>query len=197
MRADYDDGAPASANLPRGSILVRDGRIVDIGAHVAAPTSAEVLDLSGMIVMPGLVNAHLHTWQTALRGTAGDWSLAEYSRRMHAGVAAAFTPDDIYIGNLMGALGQIDAGVTTLFDWSHNNPTPDHSDRAIDALLESGIRAVFGHGTPKPVLDDRDRPASALLHPEDEVRRFRLGRLSSDDGRVRLRLPSAVRTSRR
>jgi cytosine/adenosine deaminase-related metal-dependent hydrolase len=107
---------------------------------------------------------------------------------MHAGVAKAYTPDDIHIGTLMGALGQLDAGVTTLFDWSHNNPTPDHTDRALDALFESGIRAVFGFGTAKPVLDNRDMPVGELLHPEEEVRRLRRGRLADDIARVRLAL---------
>ena len=42
------------------------------------------------------------------------------------------------------------AGTTTLFDWCHNNATPAHTDAAIDALQEAGLRAVFGHGTVKP-----------------------------------------------
>lgn len=168
-------------------ILVRAGRIAAIERGIDKP-DAESVDLRGMLVMPGLVNAHLHTWQTALRATAGDWTLTEYSRRMHAGLAKAFKPDDIYIGNLVGALGQIDCGVTTLFDWSHNNPTPDHTDRAIDGLVESGIRAIFGHGTPKPDLDGNDIPMSEVLHPEEEVRRLRHGRLASDDGLVGLAL---------
>ena len=47
----------------------------------------------------------------------------------------------------MGALGQIDAGTTTLVDWCHNNPTPAHTDAAVEALAESGIRAAFFHGS--------------------------------------------------
>ncbi|MGX1098137.1 amidohydrolase family protein [Amorphus sp. MBR-141] len=169
--------------FPNRDVLIDHGRIVEIGEQLPSE-GAEVVDATGMIVMPGLVDAHLHTWQTGIRGIAGDWSLMDYGQRMHAGLATRFSPEDIYIATLVGALNQINSGVTSLFDWSHNNPTPAHSDRAIDALLESGIRAVYGHGTPKPKLDAGGVPTSELLHPEDEVRRIRGERLSDDDGLV-------------
>jgi 5-methylthioadenosine/S-adenosylhomocysteine deaminase len=171
-------------DFPRGDVLIENGRISAVAAQVAAPAGAETIDAAGMIVMPGLVNAHQHTWQTAIRGIAGDWTLFDYGRNMHAGFATRFTPDDIYIANLVGALNQLNGGVTTLFDWCHNNPTPDHSDRAIDALQEAGIRAVFGHGTPKPQLGKGGVPVDDYLHPEDEVKRLRHGRLAADDALV-------------
>jgi cytosine/adenosine deaminase-related metal-dependent hydrolase len=180
---DANVGDPTHAD-----ILVADGVIRDIGRDLQAPAGGEMLDAAGMIVMPGLVDAHLHTWQTALRGIAGDWSLTDYGRQMHAGLATHFTPEDVYVANLVGALNQIDSGVTTLFDWCHNNPTPAHTDRAIDALIESGIRAVFGHGTPKPSLGAAGVPTSELLHPEDEVRRLRQERFADEDALVTLAL---------
>ena len=183
VSTDAEVGDHASAD-----ILVADGVIRNIGRDLAAPEDAEILDAGDMVVMPGLVDAHLHTWQTALRGIAGDWSLTDYGRKMHTGLATHFTPEDLYIANLVGALNQIDSGVTTLFDWCHNNPTPAHTDRAIDALVESGIRAVFGHGTPKPNLGAAGVPTSELLHPEDEVRRLRAERFADEDALVTLAL---------
>jgi 5-methylthioadenosine/S-adenosylhomocysteine deaminase len=168
-------------DFPRGDVLIENGHISAVAAQIPAPAGAQKIDAAGMIVMPGLVNAHQHTWQTAIRGIAGDWTLFDYGRNMHAGFATRFTPDDIYIANLVGALNQLNGGVTTLFDWCHNNPTPDHSDRAIDALQEAGIRAVFGHGTPKPQLGKGGVPVDNYLHPEDEVKRLRRGRLAADD----------------
>ena len=94
------------------------------------------------IVIPGLVNAHMHTWQTALRGVAANWTLLEYFQKMHAGLATVFTPDDLHIAILVGALNQLNCGTTTLVDWCHNNPTPAHNDAAIAGLLESGIRGA-------------------------------------------------------
>ncbi|MEE9256811.1 MAG: cytosine deaminase, partial [bacterium] len=139
---------PSLGDLAGGGVLIEDGRIREVGSRLDAP-DAETIDAGGMIVLPGLVNAHQHTWQTGLRGVAGDWSLGDYRRRMHQNLAARFTPDDLYLANLLGALNQINCGATALFDWCHNNATPGHSDRAIDGLEESGIRALFGHGTPR------------------------------------------------
>jgi cytosine/adenosine deaminase-related metal-dependent hydrolase len=139
---------PTFGDVPNGDVLIAGDRIAAVGVGLSAPEGADVIDARGMIALPGLVNAHQHTWQTGIRGIAGDWTLSDYGRHMHAGLATRFTPDDIYLANLVGALNQINGGVTTLFDWCHNNPSPEHSDRAIDGLAESGIRAVFGHGTP-------------------------------------------------
>ena len=175
-----DPGIGDSANA---DILVSGDKIERIGKEIDEP-GADVIDAGGMIIMPGLVDAHLHTWQTGIRGIAGDWTLSEYGRYMHAGLATTFEPDDIYIANLVGALNQINAGVTTVFDWCHNNPTPAHSDRAIDGLTESGIRAVFGHGTPKPKLNEGGVPTEEHLHPPQEVKRIRSERLAADDGLV-------------
>src|SRR5262249_36577331 len=83
-------------DLVSADLLVEGDRIAAIGRDIAA-TDAEVVDGGGRIVIPGLINAHMHTWQTALRGFAANWTLPEYFRRMHAGLATLFRPDDIYI----------------------------------------------------------------------------------------------------
>ncbi|MGJ0118426.1 amidohydrolase family protein [Williamsia sp. MIQD14] len=139
----------------RVDILVVDGTIAEIGRDITAPATTEVVDLTGRIIAPGLVNAHLHTWQAALRFAGADWTLPEYLARMHGEVAHRYTPDDMRIGTASGATAQIDAGVTTIGDWCHNCLTHDHAVAAIEGLVESGIRAVFLHGTPHGV---RDRP---------------------------------------
>jgi cytosine/adenosine deaminase-related metal-dependent hydrolase len=176
---------PAVGNLPKGDVLVVDGRIAEIGASIAA-TADEVIDADGQIVMPGLINAHIHTWQTALRGLGGDWAGSDYFKFFHATLAPRYTPEDTYIATLVGALAQIDAGVTTIFDWCHNNSTPAHSDAAVDALMESGIRAVFGHGTVKPQPKPGEPHFSQVPHPIAEIHRLRRDRLSSDEALVTL-----------
>jgi 5-methylthioadenosine/S-adenosylhomocysteine deaminase len=179
---------PAVPDLAKGDVLVEDGRIAAVGPSLPAENIAETIDASGMIVLPGLVNAHIHTWQTGLRGLAGDWAATNYFRAMHAGLATFFRPEDIYIANLVGALNQINSGTTTIVDWHHNNPTPAHSDAAIDGLLESGIRAVFLHGSPKPDPKPGQKPYSEIPMPRGEVERLRKGRLSSDDALVTMGL---------
>lgn len=139
--------APHRPDTERIDVLVEDDRIAAMGDHLD-PIGADVVDLEDRIVIPGLVNAHLHTWQTALRFAGGDWSLLEYLAHTHGHVARRYGPDDMHIGTMAGALNQISCGTTTVGDWCHNCLTPAHADAAIDALNIAGIRAVFFHGTP-------------------------------------------------
>jgi cytosine/adenosine deaminase-related metal-dependent hydrolase len=156
-------------------LLIEGDRIVSLASAPSAgpaPATDETIDARGFIVMPGFINAHMHTWQTALRGIAGNWTLLEYFRWMHAGLATRFTPDDVYIGTLAGALNQLNCGTTTLVDWCHNNPTPAHTDAAVDALERSGIRAAFFHGSPKPDPGPGRAPFWEVRHPRKEVERL-------------------------
>ena len=178
---------PGLADLPRGDLLVEDGIIRALAPRLdGAAAGAEVIDAAGCIVLPGFVNAHIHTWQTALRGIAGDWTILEYLRAMHAGIAPSFTPDDIHVSTLVGALNQLDGGTTTIVDWCHNNPTPEHSDAAVEALLEAGIRAVFLHGSPKPDPKPGQKHFSEVPHPRGELERLAGGRLAGRAGQVTL-----------
>ncbi len=174
-------------DFAKGDILIEDDRIAAIGAKLEAP-GAVVIDAAGMIAIPGLVNAHMHTWQTGLRGVAGNWTVLEYFKNMHAGLATLFTPEDIYIANLVGALNQINCGTTTLADWCHNNPTPAHTDRGIDGIAESGIRATFFHGSPKPDPKPGQKPFWEVPHPRSEVERLLKTRFAGKDGLMSLGL---------
>jgi cytosine/adenosine deaminase-related metal-dependent hydrolase len=177
-----DPGAP---DLACGDLLIEDDRIAAVAPAIDVD-DAEVIDASRAIVMPGLVDAHLHTWQTCLRGIAADWTIPEYLHTMHASIAPAFRPEDIYVSTLMGALNQLDGGTTTLVDWCHNNPTEAHTDAAIDALEESGIRAVFLHGSPKPDPKPGQPHFSEIPHPRAAIERLARGRLSARGARVTL-----------
>jgi len=177
---------PAVGDLRRGDVLVEGDRIKAVAERIDSP-GAEVIDASGCIVLPGLVNAHQHTWQTALRGVAGNWTILEYFRHVHAGLATRFGPEDIHIATLVGALNQMNCGATTLVDWCHNNPTPEHTDRAVDALAESGIRAAFFHGSPKPDPKPGQKPFWEVPHPRSEVERL-MKRLPANNGLVTLGL---------
>ncbi len=161
----------ASGVLPRADILVSGDLITEI-APVIAADDVERIDASGCIVIPGLINAHMHTWQTALRGVAANWTLPEYFRKMHAGLATAFAPEDLHIATLVGALNQLNCGTTTLVDWCHNNPTPAHNDAAVAGLRQSGIRAAFFHGTPKPDPKPGETPFWEVPHPRAEIERL-------------------------
>jgi cytosine/adenosine deaminase-related metal-dependent hydrolase len=181
----------AIGDLSTGDVLVEDSRIADVRPSInlgGGATEAEIIDGKGRIIIPGLINAHMHTWQTGLRGYAANWTLLEYFRRMHAGLATVFRPEDIHIATLVGALNQINCGTTTLVDWCHNNPTPDHTDAAVRGLMESGIRAAFFHGSPKPEPKPGEPHFSEIPHPRREVERLLAGPLADRDGLVTLGL---------
>ncbi len=162
-------------------ILVEDSSIAALGPdlHVG---DAEVVDAADRIIIPGLVNAHLHCWQTALRCLAYDWTLSQYVAWMHGRLAPLFRPADLHVGTLAAALNQIACGATTVGDWCHNNPTPDHADAAAAALAESGIRAVFLHGTPRP-NGARHAPPP---HPRAELERLQATTLFAPGGLLTL-----------
>ncbi|WP_027571941.1 amidohydrolase family protein [Bradyrhizobium sp. WSM1743] len=181
----------AIGDLSSGDVLVEGSRIAEVRPSIDLGSGAaetEIVDGKGRIVIPGLINAHMHTWQTGLRGFAANWTLLEYFRRMHAGLATVFRPEDIHIATLVGALNQINCGTTTLVDWCHNNPTPDHTDAAVRGLIESGIRAAFFHGSPKSEPKLGEPHFSEVPHPRHEVERLLAGPLADRDGLVTLGL---------
>jgi cytosine/adenosine deaminase-related metal-dependent hydrolase len=177
----------ALGDLARGDVLISGDTLTEIAPTIHAD-DAEVVDATGCIIIPGLINAHMHTWQTALRGLAANWTLLEYFQKMHEGLATVFEPQDLYIATLVGALNQLNCGTTTLVDWCHNNKTPAHNDAAITGLLESGIRAAFMHGTPKPEPKPGETPFWEVPHPRAEVERL----LKAHEGKALLTIHAAV-----
>jgi cytosine/adenosine deaminase-related metal-dependent hydrolase/ribose/xylose/arabinose/galactoside ABC-type transport system permease subunit len=141
---------PQIGEVSGGDVLIDRDRIVAVGNGLEAD-GAEVIDASGMIVMPGFVDTHRHIWEGLLRNIGADVPLegrsSYFSHVLHK-LAPVYRPEDAYMGNLVSALGAIDAGITTLLDWSHIQDSPDHTDAVIQALQDSGMRAVFAYGFP-------------------------------------------------
>jgi cytosine/adenosine deaminase-related metal-dependent hydrolase len=124
--------------------LVEDGLVRDVGRGLEV-AGAEVVDAGGMLVLPGFVDTHRHTWQAGLRGMGADITFGNYLELVLRTVGPRYRPDDVYTGTLAGALECLDAGITTVVDWNHIQHTPDHTAAAVEALEASGIRAVFGY----------------------------------------------------
>jgi cytosine/adenosine deaminase-related metal-dependent hydrolase len=142
----------AIGDFPAADILVRDGLIVALGATVHAE-GAEVIDASGMIALPGIIDAHNCLWQTALRGYVGNvWSDTYFSEFLP--LRLRFTPDDNYAATYVGAHEMLSYGVTTVVDYCHNARGPGFAEASLKALRESGIRHVFTYSfmTPQPDL---------------------------------------------
>jgi 5-methylthioadenosine/S-adenosylhomocysteine deaminase len=176
---------PNLGNYRRADVLIDGSKIAAVGPNLNA-AGAQTIDASDMIVMPGFVDTHRHIWEGILKNIAPDALLDEYFTNILGVLAPVYRPQDAYAGNLVSALGAIDAGVTTLLDWSHIQNTPEHSDAAISAVRESGLRCVFAYGTP-----NLDMPAwwhdSSLKHPHD-CRRLAKQYFTSTDQLVTLAL---------
>ncbi|MFB6846336.1 amidohydrolase family protein [Streptomyces sp. NPDC056373] len=170
---------PGIGDLPQGDVLVEDGTIAAVEPEISA--DAEVLDMTGHIVIPGFVDTHRHTWEAPIRGVAPDATLDDYFVDILDTFAPLYTPQDVYAGNLAGALECLNAGITTLVDWSHINNTPEHPDAAIQGLRESGIRAQYAYGSANTSLAEYWFESTIAI-PADDVRRIRSTHFASDDG---------------
>jgi cytosine/adenosine deaminase-related metal-dependent hydrolase len=168
------------AGAVRGDVLLEDDRIAAVG-DVGPVSDAEVVDARDRIVLPGLVDTHRHLWQSALRGIACDWTLGQYFARMRGSFGGVFRPEDTYAGTLLGAVEALDAGITTVVDWSHNLNGPEHADAGWQALTDAGGRAVFAYGASNEQALGRDTGP----HTRD-VARLRAGVGGDDGGRVTL-----------
>lgn len=177
---------PRLGELRGGDILVDGDKIAEVG-HGLKADSAETIDATGMVAIPGLVNAHIHTWEIPLRGIGADWvSRRDYHGNMHRNLAMRYRAEDVRISNLLGALNQVNGGTTTILDWCHIVRDSDMTDAAVDGLEEAGIRAVYARGTVKPPVREGATPFYEIPFPREEIHRLRTGRFASDDRLVTL-----------
>src|SRR6201997_3536261 len=132
--------------LTGADVLVSGERIAAVGPNLTAPDGTAGIDAAGGIVLPGMVDTHLHMWQTAMRGYGADWTLTQYFVYYYLTWGKKFRPQDVYAGNLLSAIESVDAGVTTTVDWSHGLQTIDHAEAATDALEEVPGRFVLAYG---------------------------------------------------
>lgn len=169
---------PAIGDIPQGDLLMEDARILAIAPHINTH-DAEVIDARERIVLPGFVDTHRHTWQTCVRHRYADIDPQIYFAEMLGRKGAAYRPEDVYIGTLLGAVSALEGGITTMLDWSHVQNSPAHTEAAIQALRDAGIRGVFAHGW--PLVDGNAWMFnSARGHPQD-IRRLRREHFSGDD----------------
>jgi len=168
---------PAIGDFKKADVLIEGRKIAAIQPNLEV-TDCEIIDAADMIVMPGFVDTHRHTWEALVRNVGADWSLVVYLQNIYYGTfGSKLRPSDAYAANLLGALEALDAGVTTILDWSMIY-SPDHTDEFIRGLQVSGIRAVFALG----LSGDGEywNRESKLTHPDD-ARRVKTQYFSSDD----------------
>lgn len=172
---------PAVGDFARADVLVEGKKILAVGPNLRA-SGAAAIDARGRIVMPGFVDTHHHQFETALRSFLADGLLfndgkphgaINYFEYILGRFAPVYRPQDVYINELFGSLGQLDAGVTTVHDISQIHHSPEHSDAAIKGIADSGRRAAFGYF-------ESAGPVPGNQYPQD-ARRIKKQYFSSDD----------------
>jgi cytosine/adenosine deaminase-related metal-dependent hydrolase len=175
---------PTVGDLVRGDLLIEGKKIAAIAPELN-PAGAQVIDAQDTIIVPGFVDCHRHSWEAPLRRiNPNSPTLADYSNATHLSFAKAYRPQDHYVANYLTAVGCIDAGVTCVIDNSHNSRSGDHSDAAVEALIDSGVRAVHASGPPNAGEWARQWP--------QDLERLQKKYFSSTDQLVTLRMFSGV-----
>jgi cytosine/adenosine deaminase-related metal-dependent hydrolase len=165
-------------DLPVGDVLIDGATIAAIGKDLQA-ADAEIIDARAKLVLPGLIDTHRHTWETVTRSLISEGDLAVYIKLFFGTLGPHYRPEDVYIGNLLGALGALSSGITTMLDWSHVMNTPAHADAAIHGLADSGIRSIFAYGS--SAVRGNDTADDALAKRAAEARRLQKQYFASDD----------------
>lgn len=177
---------PTLGDVANGDVLIAGGRIAAVGVGLDAG-DAEVVSAHGCIVMPGFVDTHRHLWEGIVRNSLPNASLLDYLQICLGRMGPVYRPEDVYAANLVSCISALDAGITTILDWSHIQNSPEHSDAAVKALQDSGIRAVFGYGAPQVGWGKKMSDDPRNRYPQD-IRRLRKQYFSSDDQLVTLAL---------
>lgn len=190
---------PDVGDFALGDVLVKGSTIVAVGPDLSTDAGdAVVVDATGRIVLPGFQDTHRHCWQGQMRRLIPDCdNNTAYLAVMNEWLGTHYRPHDVYVGNLISALGALDAGITSLLDFFHNPRTPDHSDAAIQALTEAGIRAV--HTSCGPIAGEHDgtwpgdlkRVRDTYFSSSDQLLTLRLGTIGAGFARPDIALGTA------
>jgi 5-methylthioadenosine/S-adenosylhomocysteine deaminase len=166
----------AVGDFDRGDVLIEDGVIVEVAERIDAPDAA-VIGATDRIVLPGFVDTHRHTWQTAFRGVGADWTFADYVVAVHGTLKPHYRPEDVYLGNLLGRLEALYSGVTTMLDWFHAAQSPEHADAALAGLRAVPGRSIFCYGAGYRTDDQIDAEVRRVRSdvPEDGLVTMALG----------------------
>ena len=140
-------------DIVQGSVSVRDGRIVSVGAEPAEPHDVRI-DAEGAYLLPGFIQTHVHLCQTLFRGSADDMPLLEWLRRRVWPLEAAHTPATLRASTRLAAAELLLSGTTTALTME----TVHDTDAVFEALDEMGLRAVVG----KCMMDSDDQVPARL-----------------------------------
>ena len=129
----------AAREIIQGDVYVEDGTIKEIGTSLTRDAD-KVIDAAGQLVIPGLVQPHIHLCQTLFRGQADDLELLDWLKRKIWPLEAAHDAESIYYSAQLGIGELFKSGTTAIVDMA----TVNHTESNFQAIYDSGMRAVSG-----------------------------------------------------
>ncbi|CAG9948597.1 unnamed protein product [Clonostachys rosea f. rosea IK726] len=141
----FEDAKEANASIPIIDTTLQTGD---------SSASVEVIDCTNKIITPGFIDTHRHGWQTVFKTMGSNTTLPDYLWRYSAVVAQPlFTPDDLYISQLVGLYEAVAAGVTTTLDHAHHTWSSDAATAGLRATIDSGLRVFWAYAF-QPVYEN-------------------------------------------
>jgi len=144
-----------------GTILIEGDRIVDVSIGPIVPPpggpDVEVIDATGCIVIPGLINAHTHVFQTLMRGLGDGLSFSNWQQEITYPLYQVLSPEDAYIFSLVGCIENLRSGVTSAINFQAYPNSADALNWTAKAFRESGlsgilVKSFFGANAPTGLL---------------------------------------------
>ncbi len=181
---------PAATVLPGADLLLDGGNIVAVGRVTAMPPGTRTLDVSGCLVLPGLIQGHLHLGQTFFRGLGEGRRLLAWLRERIWPLEAAHDDESAYWCGMLGAIECLLGGTTTIQDIGIGPGAPG----LLRAIEDSGLRAFAGQclmdsgeGLPAAMRGDTDAVLAATEALGDRFERSAPGPEGAGERRARLR----------
>ena len=167
-----------AGDVLEGNVVVENDRITYLGPET--PTTGEVIDAAGKLLIPGLIQTHVHLCQTLLRGQADDLELLDWLKQRIWPLEGAHTPESIRTSALLGCGELFKGGTTAIVDMG----TVHHTDHLISTIKETGLRAIVG----KAMMDHGDDVPATLSETMTDSLRNSIDLLEkwhgSENGRI-------------
>jgi len=162
---------PARREIAGGGLFARDGFIEQVGPTADLPTeAAQVVDATGMLLLPGLVNTHHHLYQTLTRAVPGaqDVGLFPWLKRLYP-IWARMTPEDVGLATRVGLLELAHSGCTTVFDHQYLWPNGSGVGDQVAAAHEVGVRFHASRGSMSLGESQGGLPPDSVVEDEDAI----------------------------
>lgn len=145
----------------QADIHVADGAIVAVGPDLQA-ADAQVLDMSGTLIMPGFVDTHWHMWNSIARGLA-ESRAGPFAKTM-AALSRVWTPEASGLSVQLALAEAVNGGITSVNNWAHNVISAEFAEAELAAQAASGVRGRFSYGYPQALAKDKPMDLKALAN---------------------------------